>query len=116
MGVIFLPTTILNMKSTITLLLVCALAFSGVSASNDTATEAAELSECTAADNAQSYLLCPSVIYDKAVEACDVMPVGKDTCIKAAETALELAGTNFDASSITDCKCPSGTEVVVFSV
>merc|ERR1712244_157562 len=105
------------MKFTITLLLVCALAFSGVSA-NDTATEAAELSECTAADNALSYATCPSVIYDKAIELCNAMPAGKDLCIETAEKALEAAGTAFDASTITDCKCPesSGTEVVVFSV
>merc|ERR1712048_351805 len=116
MGVIFLLTTVLNMKFTITLLLVCALAFSGVSATNDTSSEAAELDVCTAEDNNVSYLLCPSVKYENAVKACDLLPDGKADCIKLAEDALELAGTAFDASTITDCKCPesSGTEVVVF--
>merc|ERR1712130_960031 len=88
----------------------------GASATNDTTTTATELPECTAADNAVSYLLCPSVIYDAAVEICDAgLSSLKDTCIEAAETALALP---FDASTITDCQCPesSGTTIVAFSV
>merc|ERR1712226_101179 len=119
MGVSFYRTNLLNMKFTITLLLVCALAFSSVSASNDT-----ELAECTAADNAVSFALCPTSICSAAKELCDAMSGAlKDACETAADSVFEAAGS-FDSSAISDCTCPetapgcgaSGSEVIAFSV
>ena len=102
------------MKSAISLLLVCALAFSAVSANNDTttaaaeteATTAAELPVCEASKHMTSFTACETLeAACKTFETATSESTCDDKCEEAAKAILDAAKTTFSDAKITDCTC-----------